>query len=198
MSGLTYRRLQRACRRLDYRFYDTGEFNLNIIGIRTDDNRSNIFNDWICLAYRQNDGEQLMVFAATTDPGTYWRNFPMNVKGAAIMVPGQYPGAFKRGVHRGSYDALIQNAPVSVYRDNNRDDALDHTTSTIETGMFNINLHRGPKDKAASQVGKWSAGCQVVADPEDFNVLMAIVNRAAEIWGETFTYTLLTETQLWE
>lgn len=41
------------------------------------------------------------VFPATTDPGTFYRENPLSVKGTAIMKPGQYRGAYMIGRHRG-------------------------------------------------------------------------------------------------
>ncbi len=197
---LDYARLRAVCKREGHKFFDAGDYNLNIIGVRTDDRRSDLFNDWLCLAFRQNDHEQLLVFAATTDPGTYWREHPMNVSGTAILKPGQYPGSHSLGQHQGKYPALVQSGPVTVYRDGNADALLDaHDGIPTETGHFGINIHKaGRLSDARSSVGKWSAGCQVVADTADFDLFLAICNRAAAKWGPRYTYTLLTEQQLWE
>jgi len=193
MSGLTYEHLRKVQAQLGHAFFDNGDFNLNIIGVRTDDNRSNLFNDWIVLAFRQFDHPQLMVFAATTDPGTYWRQNPMNVKGTAIVVPGQYRSVWSIGKHRGKYEALVQRGPIKVYRDNNKDEVLDFTQE--ETGYFGINLHEASAE--SNEIGKWSAGCQVISRRADYSLLMAIVNRAAKEHGPKFSYTLLTERHLW-
>jgi hypothetical protein len=40
-------------------------------------------------------------------------------------------------------------------------------------------------------INKYSAGCQVFADPDDFDEFMAILYKAREEWGNKFTYTLL-------
>ena len=42
------------------------------------------------------------------------------------------------------------------------------------------------------KVEKYSAGCQVFSDPEAFDRFMTICQRAAGIWGNKFSYTLLT------
>ena len=34
---------------------------------------------------------------STTDPGTYYREDPMNVRGTAVMQPEQYRGVYKIG-----------------------------------------------------------------------------------------------------
>lgn len=198
LKQLDYRRLKKVFDALGYQFYDAGDYNMNIIGIRTDDQRSNLFNDWICLAFRQNDHEQLMVFDATTDPGTYWRKHPMNINGTAILKPGQYAGSHRTGLHQGNYLALVQDSPMTVYRDNNGDDKLDTGSDiAIESGHFGINIHRASAHGITENVGRWSAGCQVISRNVDFNLFMALITRAATEWGNRFSYTLLTEPQLW-
>ena len=77
------------------------------------------------------------------------------------------------------------------------DDALaDMKPDTIQRGLFGINIHRASADQRSIQVGKWSAGCQVVADPRDFAQLMDICSLAEDVWGPAFCYTLLLEEHL--
>ncbi|MFA0810847.1 hypothetical protein [Microbulbifer epialgicus] len=190
-----YGKLQTAMIRKGYRFFDEGDFNLNLIGIRTTDNQSNSFNDHLAVAWRFDGVPHCLVFPATTDPGTFWRENPINIKGTAILVPGQYPGLWQLGLHQGKYRALVQRKPARVYRDNNRDSIID-TDAPIDDGLFGINCHRANGTRASQQVDKWSAGCQVLANPFDFGLLIALCDRAAEQWGTTFTYTLLEEADL--
>ena len=42
--------------------------------------------------------------------------------GCAVLKPGQYRGSHKLRLHGGKYLALGQKKPVTVYRDNNRND----------------------------------------------------------------------------
>ena len=41
------------------------------------------------------------------------------------------------------------------------------------------------------RVDKWSAGCQVIADNDDWHTFLDICQTAREIWGNSFSYTLL-------
>ncbi len=166
-------------------------YDLNLIGIRTKDTSANKFNDWLGVMYLEGGVWNTFFFPATTDPGTYWRENPMNVSGVAALKPGQYRGSHKVGTHKG-YPALQQKSPLVVYRDPNRDAILDLDGST-EEGMFGINIHRASANKPSSQVNKWSAGCQVLQDPIQFNFLMELAAKSASIYGNSFTYTLLTE-----
>lgn len=175
--------------------FESGMMNLNIIGIRTNDNRSNRFNDRICVVYRDEDGWITRTFAATTDPGVYWREHPMRgTIGTAIMKPGQYRGSHKLGIHRG-YQALVQTGGrVSYWRDANRDSVLDmipgETPEAI--GFIGLNIHRASSREGGSEtVDRWSAGCQAIADPDDWNLFISLCKTSADLYGPRFTYTLI-------
>ena len=112
------------------------------------------------------------------------------MRGTAIMKPGQYRRAYKVGKHKG-YKALQQSGPVTVYRDNDRDEELDTTGVGEDTGMHAVNIHRASRVRASTQVDKWSAGCQVMQDPDHFDFSMTLCDRGAEKFGNSFTYTLL-------
>ena len=167
-------------------------YDLNIVGIRTKDMESNRFNDWLTVFYIFDQIWNFFAFPATTDPGTFYRLNPANVKGTAILKPGQYRGAYKIGRHK-HYNALQQQRPVIVYRDANRDKILDTTGIKEDTGMFGINIHHASAFKPSAVVDKWSAGCQVLQDVDHFAFLMTLCERAREKFGNSFTYTLLEE-----
>jgi hypothetical protein len=63
-------------------------------------------------------------YDCTTDPGTHWVENIMRKDGVAILKPGQYRGSHIIRKHQGRYDALGQDRPVSVYRDDNRDHGI--------------------------------------------------------------------------
>ena len=52
-SDITIEKLREACVRLGYAFVERGDYNLNIIGIRSGDTSANTFNDVMCLAFKQ-------------------------------------------------------------------------------------------------------------------------------------------------
>ena len=96
-------------------------------------------------------------------------------------------------MHQGKYLALGQKKPVTVYRDNDRDNNYDLDESKTDTGLFGINIHRatGRKGGKSTRVDKWSAGCQVIADNDDWHTFLDICQTAREIHGNSFSYTLL-------
>jgi len=180
-----------------YTFFEKGDYNLNLIGIRGNELKANAFDDRLINIYKV-DGEWVFdEFPITTDAGTYYLQNPMKQSGTALVVPNQYKGLWELGRHRDSYTALVQKNEVEVYRDNNKDSILDFEDSTIEKGVFGINCHRSNPRGESTQVDKWSAGCQVFKSVYDFEQrFLPIIKKAKAKWGNSFTYTLLNEYNL--
>jgi hypothetical protein len=119
---------------------------------------------------------------------------PINPKGCAILKPGRYSGVYKLDMHRKSYLALCQrNGEVTVFRDDDRDREYDMVEGSEQTGMFGINIHRAHSKKELEKIGPHSAGCQVIQDPVEFDLFVCLCKKAKEIWGNSFTYTLIKE-----
>ena len=180
--------------RKGYRIYRNPDksFDLNIVGVRTTTLVPHVFDDWITIFYMSHGRWIFNAFPATTDPGLFWLGNPMNQMGTAIVKQGQYRGMFGLGKHKG-YNALVQKSDVTVIRDFNRDPVLDFDSGREETGVFGINLHRASRFGESLNVDRWSAGCQVLCDPLQFNYLMAICEKGADAFGDSFTYTLIHE-----
>lgn len=177
---------------LGYAVFTEGIYNVNIIGIRSTVHHPNQFDDRICVVFKDEFGWITRTWPATTEPGTYWLNHPTRIEGTAILVPGQYRGCWKIGKHRGQYDALVQRkGEVKVYRDSNRDEIVDMNPDTTQEGFFGINIHKAGAE--STEVNKWSAGCQVFANRDDFKEFMGICYSARTVWGDGFTYTLINE-----
>jgi len=194
---ITIKNIKNALRNRKYIFFDNGDpWNVNIVGIRGENPGTNAFDDFITMTYRNEKGEWIFhKWPATTDPGKYWLNHPLNTKGTAVLVPGQYRGSHMIGLHKG-YEALVQKRPLKVYRDNNQDNVIDLDPKTVEEGIFGINIHRSNPFTESYYVDKWSAGCQVFKRVDDFLAFMSICRVAAESFGNSFTYTLIEEKDL--
>jgi len=175
-----------------------GELNINIIGVRNKNTRANTFNDVMCVLFQQNNQWQLHQYKCTTDPGVYYRKNPLNIEGTAVVVPMQHRSLWTFGIHQGKYPALVQNKPITVFRDGNKDEAIDTDVNLVNTqrGYFGINCHRANAQNESTQVDKWSAGCQVFAKPNEFAEFLKLCRESAKTWGNTFTYTLLEQQQL--
>tara|TARA_R110000772_G_scaffold112812_1_gene217097 strand:- start:412 stop:1032 length:621 start_codon:yes stop_codon:yes gene_type:complete len=178
-------------------------YDVNIIGIRNDETKgrvTNAFDDIMTISYKNEDGEwQYHEFDCTTDPGSAYMDNPiLENTGCAILKPNQYRGSHKIRLHGGKYTALGQKKDVTVYRDNDRDEKYDLNESKTDTGLFGINIHRATSraGNKSTRVDKWSAGCQVIADNDDWHQFLDICQTAREIHGNSFSYTLLNSNDL--
>jgi len=171
-------------------------WNVNIIGVRSEEDKFDKFDDVILAIYRNGTGEwEVQTFPITTDPGKIWLDKPMNSKGTAVLVPNQYRSVYQIGGHgQTKYEALCQRGgEVEVYRDADKDSEIDRDAGTITKGWYGINIHRSRKTGEADLVGAYSAGCQVFANAHDFAEFMELVKKSASLYGNSFTYTLLNE-----
>ena len=180
-------------------FHDNNNksYDVNIIGIRnskTNGRVTNAFDDLMTIAYKNADGEWMYhEFPCTTDPGTHWVENILNPDGVAILKPGQYRGSHKLRLHQGKYLALGQKKPVKVYRDANLDGKYDLIEESVKEGIYGINIHRATSRSGgkSTRIDKWSAGCQVIADNDDWHEFLDICQAAREIHGNSFSYTLI-------
>ena len=163
-----------------YAFFEGGEYNLNIVGIRnssTGNKVTNAFDDKLVVAYQVAGAWVVKEYPITTDNGG----------GTARLVCNQYRGSHAIGLHQGKYEALKQCGPVTVYRDFTKDGI--YQTDKTETGVFGINIHKAGVD--STRVDDWSHGCQVFKRVADFNEFMLLAKKAAALHGNRFTYTLI-------
>ncbi|MDZ7786604.1 MAG: hypothetical protein U5K73_00180 [Halofilum sp. (in: g-proteobacteria)] len=162
---------------------------LNLIGIRSAALEPETFSDWIAVAYRDGGVWNFFPFPATTDPGTFWQRQPDRVRGSAVLEPGQYPGLWQLGRHRGRR-ALRQRGPARVWRAARREHYLDTAGEPETTRQSGIDLFAAPP---AGDRRRWSAGAQVLHDPLHARFLLGLCERAAGQQGRGFSYTLLEE-----
>ena len=198
-SKLVISDLKKTLESKGYIYFTRGLYNLNIIGIRSNnDNKiTNEYDDLLVVEYTSGNNKQQLVYSITTEPGVYYmKQKLLNPKGTAILVPGQYRGCWEIGKHNGKYNALVQKKPVKVYRDGNKDDVYDLNPETIDEGVFGINIHRSNENFTRSKVDMYSAGCQVFNKPNEFRNFMDICKKQMNIYGNSFTYTLINEEDL--
>lgn len=193
MLQLSYKRIKEVILKRGMEFFEGNNYDLNLVGIRTKDNTADTFNDFICVLYKINGTECINVFPATTDPGVYYRENPINVLGTGILCEGQHKGLFKRGLHKGK-PALVQVSPCRAYRDRDKDKVLEFDPKTIQKGMYGCDMHRANEGRKTTIVGKWSAMCQVPADSVDEDKILNLYDKQVSNGnGDTLTYTLLLE-----
>lgn len=167
-------------------------YELNIVGVRSRSIMPNRFDDEIHVFYKIKRGRwDYHIFKATTDPGTFWLKNPGQPQGTAILTQGQFVNAYKIGLHQGQYKALVQDKAVTVIRDYDRNAKLDFLNGYKETGFFGINIHRAFSKGKTKFIDKFSAGCQVFANADDFDRFMEMCERHSSLYGNQFTYTLI-------
>jgi hypothetical protein len=168
---------------------------LNIIGVRNSKATSQDKFDDLLAYFTYDDKGNLVgkVVSGTTDPSTYFLKSPINTSGAAILKSGQYKDAYALGLHRGSYEALVQVKPVTVIRDADRNALINYFAPT-QKGLYGINIHKATKGKQNEDIiGTDSAGCQVFRNVPDFMDMMRMAQVSRGKYGNSFTYTLIDE-----
>ena len=171
-------------------------YDVNIVGVRNSETNgrvTNAFDDCMTISYKVEGEWKFHCFPCTTDPGTHWVENILNDRGVAILKPGQYRGSHKLRLHQGKYLALGQKKPMKIYRDANLDGKYDLIEESVREELVGINIHRATSRAGgkSSRIDKWSAGCQVIADNDDWHEFLDICQAAREIHGNSFSYTLL-------
>jgi hypothetical protein len=196
LERISYKRVKLRFEEKGYAFF-TKPYDLNIFGVRSDNKIGGSFDDLVGIAYTDNSNtERLFLAEATTDPSDKWLFKPLHPKGTAIMLPGQYRRAYKIGIHgrtwaSGGYKALEQINLMRYVRDNNQDNVLDiHGAPFLDN--LKTNIHRASKWEIVDKIGSYSAGCQVIQDPVDFELFISLCeDQVSHGLGNKFTYTLL-------
>jgi len=170
-----------------------GDHHLTLFGYRNPKGRVNSFDDILGAAYTENGLWRVHYWPGTTDPGLFPLQSPSNPNGTAILVEDQYLDVYKIDLHGGKYEALCQrNGDVRVYRDKNKNSAMDADPATIQKGRFGINIHRSSSSGSSTQVDRWSEGCQVHALTAGFDEMMHLAHEQVRVCKiETFSFTLM-------
>lgn len=177
-----------------FKYNPAKPYDLNLIGIRSEDMTPNVFNDCLGVLWEDKYGWNWIGHEGTTDPGSFYLQNPENVNGTFIMAPGFYQGLWKWGFHKG-YPALQQVKGVRGWRDSDRDNEFDmNPANIIDVGVIGANMHKA--GKYSKRVDKWSAGCQVRAKENDHLLLGELIKTSLKYWNNSFSYMLFTENQL--
>jgi hypothetical protein len=125
------------------------------------------------------DGEPKILgnWLATTEPGTYFTEHPLNPGGAARISFGQYKNAWQVGRHegpsgRGAHQGLVEVGEITFTRDRNKDGF--RTGDPEYTKNVYLNQHRGG-GSSNKRIALQSAGCLVGWNPEEHTEFMNIV-----------------------
>jgi hypothetical protein len=154
----------------------------------------NVFNDLRVVLRVNRAGTPVVeeIWEATTEPGRYYTLIqPLDPRGAARIAFGQYK-AWSVGTHMAGrpsgHEALVQTAPIRVFRDLNRD--FERTGDQVFAGLFGVNQHWG-FDLPKSDIGRASAGCLVGRTKAGHRAFMALC-RADPRYTASNSYRFLT------
>lgn len=180
-----------------FTIFENGNYNLNIVGIRNENRESDLFDDRICIFHKEEGIWKLYNFDATTDPGrselTNPRFYEAQVGGTLIIKHNeQYRGVYtigQMGTGNWKHTALLQTGVMKGYRDRNRDIYLDYVNE--QQGIWGANIHAASLWDIQQRVGGWSAACQVIQKPQDYQIFKGLITKAYSVWGPKFSYTLL-------
>jgi len=165
-----YEEIESAYKRFGGKFDPKG---INIFGVRVGSGENSLFDDIVGIAHDR----KLHLFRATTDPGKFWTHNTKR-KGVAHLCDGFHVAGWMVGTHRKGKKGeqrkcLIQTgAEVGIWRDVNKNHQFDDDEDILETGYFGINFHHG---YGKDTIGRTSAGCQVIQNPQAFKKFMRII-----------------------
>lgn len=187
-----------AVKKHGFAVFADGNYDLNIIGVRNTINpQPNLFDDEIHIAYKLGDKWIVESAEFTTDAGRFWLEKPDYKACAVYYHPQQARGAYKIGLHRGRYEALVQIRPVSFWRDGNKDQHANYE-GHVHKDLIGLNIHRSSiREGGSTYINKWSAGCQVFQNNNDYQRFIQLCKLQISALGyRTFTYTLITNQDL--
>jgi len=172
---------------------------LNIIGVRNESRRSDKWDDFIVAFRWINEKLEGYIFEGTTDPGAYYLLNPIRALGTAILCPNIQVHDHYRLMDNGhnGYRAYKQVKPFPHIRDNDKNtllnfDLFNDKTKWITNERIGSNLHRAHQNLILNTIGKYSAGCQVVRKPKDWDLLVKLGDEQIQMTGvATFDYGIL-------
>lgn len=170
---------------------DIGDDVMNIVyieGMELDGtpngNRPNCWDDLRTLIRVHPSGQTELLFAceATTEPGAYWTENPMNPDGAFHIDLGQQTAWVPGSYH--DHPALVQARNLNGTRDSKRHYARD---GAHVSGLYGVHHHAG-YDYPKNNIGKSSAGCQVSRLVSKHLECMDILH-SDKRWSSSFVWT---------
>lgn len=145
--------------------YNRGKGNALIIGVQSKIQGDDSFNDKF---YVYNDADKFVIATTgTTNCGqSALKNYgKFGLKGAAVWKTNQfYEGLYRLGFHKGKMPALIQQKPIALFRDSDKDNIPEQEGIEFND-IIGANFHgvsyNIDSDKLINQIGEWSYACPV-------------------------------------
>jgi hypothetical protein len=183
----------------------------NIIGVRTNINVPDVFNDFLCVVYKDNGAEVIKTYLITTEPGITHQKDLLNPEGCAVIEPGQYKDAYALGFHQGKdgikinpkkgvpypkHRALVLVGDITIKRDKDKDGIAGNSGTIMSGKNTGCNIHGTMDGPKTEKIGPWSAGCQVHAIWKNKEEMCDICEKFRAVTKNRFDYTLILEKDL--
>jgi len=195
-----YDEVREAVLNKGYKFFDK-ELSLNLVWIRKSDQITGEFTDEFVPCWMEASTGKILNLRATTMAGLYGAFMDpityQGVTGTAVIIPGQYPGAWEFvDSYKGftGYPYYSQVGPMNYWRDFDKDTVIDHVQeqdqknfSTCGHRMTNNGKYTGIINSPGAV---WSLGCMGCPEP-DWKRHLPIARVSAKKFGTRFTVTLL-------
>lgn len=149
--------------------------------LKANGDKPDAWNDAVCVLAIDTNGKLEIsdIFKCTTEPGRYYVANRLNPKGAAfVLTDTLHKDIWVKGTHKDQPNCLIQSGnTIKVRRDLNGD-SIRGTSEPLEEGWFGINFHHTKGNYDPKSIGRWSAGCCVLPNPQQHKHLVNIVSQA--------------------
>lgn len=188
--------LKQSVAKKGYKWFDNAP---NIIGIRTNLQVPDVFNDVMCVVYKEGGVEKLFTTTFTSEPGTTYQKKLLNPKGCWVMMPNQMIDAYTIGLHQGKADHVCLKSSGKIFglREDDKDGVAlndkDAVATWVDGTTVGANIHGANKLGITKIVGPWSAGCMVLSNWKDKEKLIDICKASGVL---KFTFTLINESDL--
>ena len=198
---MDYQTLKTIVEKNNFIFFDSGSYNLNFVWERTSNIFTNMFTDFLYIAYRDENGaEQLISLKATTKASLYGQGGALNPLpgGEAVIKADQYRSSWKFTMGNGSgklpwgYPYFQQVRGINYWRDNTKDNVVDEVNEQ-DNKIYGTNWHIMAEPLSVNAPGRlpWSEGCLGISYSDMMNVVVPIIKKAIPIWGDIFTGTII-------
>ena len=182
----------------NYKLFDKGDYNLNLVFERTNDTYTNYFTDILHILYKVNGKDVLLSLPCTTKPGIKGStDTPITYKdvtGTAVIIPDQYSRSFRfidsyEEFSKYPYLRLIDNAKLKYWRDGDRDTTIDKNEEYLDN--FHTHIHvMSNKGVIGKPINNWSLGCMGLEEPNMLK-LNSLLRLSSALYGNIFTVTVL-------
>lgn len=191
----SYQSLKNEVESKGFKFF-LGELSLNFIWERTNSVKfTNLFDDYLHIAYVDGGIEKVLTVPCTTKPGTNKSALaPENPLGIAIIQPGQYRGAWEfhdTTKEFSKYPYFRQIAALNYWRDNTKDTKIDQSTCEL-VKILGTHWHIMSRlnTDGTGYVNNFSEGC-MGSYFSAWNKVIEVTRRSVKLYSTKFTGTLL-------